>query len=350
MCEFLHDIIYDVAVEALSSVIFVIISFLFVFLCLSIRRCRILKDLREWLYPPDRVFPCRQDITEFHVLDSTHYKSVYSEEEIKKMVSSSGKKNVFNGICVRMDKIINGKCYLSKVGFYDFLVSNLTYLPTNKNLMSTFDIMRCYIFDSEFRSVISLESRIRTRIDGYERIKSFEDVLAIDELANIITVSILLEDSNGDLLLVKRGNKVAVSSGTYAVSAAGSVAENDLTESNPFLSCATRELREELGLEVSLRCTDVVISRQKLQPAVLFHGNLSVPFIDVLEKMRNADDFKEENESLFVVPKNRVMGLVHRMQFTDVAAYQLFQASGCNRTEWLWKYCTMNEIERYKIL
>lgn len=241
-----------------------------------------MKDFRKWLFLSNRVFTCNQSIYGFCVNEDTPYKSVYSEEEIAKMISTSGKKNVFNGTCIRLDKVVDGICYLSKVGFYDFLVSNLTYLPANKNLMSTFDMLRCYVFDPEFRSVLGLESRIRTRVKGYKTIRSFYDILAIKELANIVTVSVLLEDAASNVLLVKRGNKVAVSFGAYAVSSAGSVTEDDLLETDPFLSCAMRELKEELNLEVPLQYTGVVISRQKFQPAVLFYGKLGMKFMDVI--------------------------------------------------------------------
>lgn len=308
-----------------------------------------MKDFRKWLFPSNRVFTCNQSIHGFCVNEDTPYKSVYSEEEIAKMISTSGKKNVFNGTCIRLDNVVDGICYLSKVGFYDFLVSNLTYLPANKNLMFTFDMLRCYVFDPEFRSVLGLESRIKTRVKGYKTIRSFEDVLEVKELANIVTVSVLLEDVAGNVLLVKRGNRVAVSSEVYAVSLAGSVAEEDLSESDPFLSCAIRELKEELNLEISLQCTEIVISRQKLQPAVLFYGKHRVKFTEVIDTMVHAIDFKEENSSLFAVPKKKVMGFVHQLQFTDVAAYQLFQISGCSYRQWLLKYCNRRELEKYKI-
>lgn len=76
-----------------------------------------------------------------------------------------------------------------------------------------------------------------------------------------------------------------MSSGVYGVSATGSLEECDLLKPNPFLSCANRELEEELYLSVDLVFTGLVASRQKLQPVALFYGKLPVYCASVLNSV-----------------------------------------------------------------
>ena len=65
---------------------------------------------------------------------------------------------------------------------------------------------------------------MKAAVYRYQR-RDFNQILAIDELANIVAVSVLLQDSTGRYLIVHRGNKVAISSGNFATSCAGSVSE-----------------------------------------------------------------------------------------------------------------------------
>lgn len=163
---------------------------------------------------------------------------------------------------------------------------------------------------------------MKAAVYRYQR-RNFNQILAIDELANIVAVSVLLQDSTGRYLIVHRGNKAAISSGNFATSCAGSVSKEDLQDENPFIACAKRELKEELNLECDLKVDGVVISRQKIQPAVLLSGTLDFTFEETYDAMIAAEDFHEENSELFAVPREKFVGIVKHYQFTDIAAYQL---------------------------
>ena len=54
-----------------------------------------------------------------------------------------------------------------------------------------------------------MEHRVKAAVYRYQR-RNFNQILAIDELANIVAVSVLLQDSTGRYLIVHRGNKVAI--------------------------------------------------------------------------------------------------------------------------------------------
>ena len=204
------------------------------------------------------------------------------------------------------------------------MTTNLLLLPASNNLIS----MRQILYSNDYKRRKELEFKIKDAVNRKE-LKSANGVLSQKHLANIVTVSILLKDSLNNVLLVKRGKNVAISSGKFAVAAAGSVAVEDLESDNPFLACAYRELEEELEItDVKLRITELVISKQKMQPAVLVYGEINGSFCDRAESMRNAPDFNSENQSLYVVPETAIRKAIKKLQFTDVAAYQLYTVAG----------------------
>ena len=309
-----------------------------------------MKDRRKIRYPEKRVLVADSLPTTFHRLETTAFVNPFTEEEIKFLIKADKKKNLTNGRCVRLESFSDGVCTLGIVGFFDFLSTNLVYLPASKSLQSPIKGVKKILYDDRFKKEKSLENRIKSMIDADGKLNTFNKVLETESLANIVTVSMLLEDRNGNLLLVKRGNKVVVSSGNFAVSAAGSVAEEDLEKENPFLECAQREIKEELGLDVDLEMTCMVVSKQKMQPAVLFKGKVDKSFSELVDTMRSAPDFKEENQSLFSIPKNVIPSLVTHFQFTDVAAYQLFLESDKRGIAWRLNSIKNVNIEDYKIV
>ena len=251
-------------------------------------------------------------------------------------------KTLFNGCTVRLDSLQNGTAILSKVGFFDFMTTNLIIKPNNSAKRSAMANMYSALFSDQVKQVMRLEQRVKAAVIDQPR-KTFDDVIAIRELANIITVSVLIKDCTGRALLVHRCNKVAVSSGSFATSCAGSLDERDLAADNPFLSCAQRELKEELNLECRLHLDNIVISKQKLQPAALFSGKIESRFEDIYQQMISAPDYKEENCELFAVPPENLNGVVKKYQFTDVAAFQIAAFTS------KWFSIVPHNIEKYKL-
>lgn len=340
--------IIDILIDAITQILAICLTTLFAtlayLLCYYVQRSKFMKNLRRLVRPQNRVFVHKGAISGFRVNEKSRFHRLLNEEEQQIILSQDAKRKLFNGESVRLDAIeADGTVVLSEVGFFDFMTTNLVIKPASRSKRSAFSSLYATLFSSQVKEAKSLERKVKAAIYGQPR-RSFDDVIAIDELANIVTVSVSLEDSTGRVLIVRRGHKVAISSGNFATSCTGSVADSDLTEVNPFLSCAKRELKEELDLDCELQLESIVISKQKLQPAVLFSVKLDCTFEEVHQRMINAPDFNEENSELFAVPKDRLAAVVKRYQFTDVAAFQL--AGQCNK----WWLIIPRSIEKYKLV
>ena len=117
---------------------------------------------------------------------------------------------------------------------------------------------------------------------------------------NIIAISVLIKDTLGKYLLVKRSNKVKVSRNIIGVSATGSLLWSDLYESDPIRHSVKKELSEELSLKVEdyqISICDFYISKDKLQP--VFICNVLVDDLSVLLKETIKLNF--ENKEVFLV-------------------------------------------------
>lgn len=303
-----------------------------------------MKDIRRLINPRKRVFICPIQLKDIVVNENSQFNMLLSENEQLTILQQDGKgKTLFNGRAVRLDELReDGTAVLSIVGFFDFMTTNLVVKPASRTKKTAFGNLYSALFSAQVKTVSKLEHRVKAAVYSQKR-KSFTDILAIRELANIVTVSILIKDSMNRVLLVHRGNKVAISSGNFATSCTGSLAEEDLSRENPFIACAQRELKEELNLDCKLYIVDIAISKQKLQPAVLLCGSIESKFEDLYKKMISAPDFREENSELFAVPVNALPGIVKRHQFTDVAAYQL--AGKISN----WASVIPHSIEKYKL-
>ena len=337
----ISEIIQNIVVNILTILVSVLLAAIAYFIVYEIQHSKFMKDIRRFIRPSKRVFVTDKVPTKFSIQD-TNFHKVLSDEEQKILLDFECKANLFNGTVIRLDKLTRNTATLSRVRFFDFMTTNLVVKPASKRKMPFYKALYLNFFDKRNKEFHSLEGKVKSAVLPYRK-KSFDDVLAINELANIVTVSVLLEDREGNVLLVKRGSNVAVSSGMFATSCTGSLSDEDLETDNPFISCAERELKEELNLQCDLSIEQVVISKQKLQPAVLLTGKIDRSFQSVYGTMSSAQDFNVENQTLYSVPKTQLAGIVKHYQFTDVAAYQL--AGNCDS----WFFVPNVNIEMYAL-
>lgn len=235
--------------------------------------------------------------------------------------------DAFNGKAVRLDKIKNlGETTflnISMIDFYDFLSTTMVY--KQKASLITFCEDHNRLKEKEL-----IENYCRS-IEGIESNSSFEKIITQNDVSNIIAVSILVEDSNGDVGIVHRSEKVAVSSGVFGVTVTGVLDELDFLEEDPFTACAKRELKEELNINVdSLDFDELVMSKQKLQPIVLFNLKLDQTWKDLLPSIKMAEDFKKEAQGFFAVPVSKLSDLLASETFSEAAAYQIWKRSDCS--------------------
>lgn len=319
MC-IIENVLVNVLTVAFTAVT-VTVAYLMIY---YLQRSKHMKNVRRFIKPVNRIIRSDKSIKSVRVSEVTYFNRILTEDEQRIILQKDAKRNLFNGKSVRLDNLTeNGDAVLSVVGFFDFMTTNLVIKPSSRSTRTAFSNIYAALFSDTVKEANRLERRIKAAIYGQPR-KKFDDILKIKELANIVTVSVLIKDCTGRSLIVRRGKNVAISSGNFAVACTGSVSEEDLySNENPFIHCAKRELAEEINLECNLNIDSVVISKQKLQPAVLLSGCIDGKFEDLLNVMTSAIDYSEENESLFAVPSEVLPGIVKKYQFTDVAAFQL---------------------------
>ena len=259
----------------------------------------------------------------FEVSENTLYRPMFTNSEIELIVKVRASYATFNGDAIRLDSFKNGKCVLSKVGFYDFISSNLLVSIGSQGMTTSDKLINELVTDPALSKVNECKKLLLNRIKAKGKLKSVNDVLAINELSNIIAVSVYLEDECGNVLFVERSKNVIVSAKMLSVACSGSMTTEDLSSSNPFLACAFRELKEELNIEADLKFQQLIISLEKYQPVVLVKGIVKGNFTNYKKDIMKAKDFNVENTHVYSVPKKLVKSMLNTYKFTDAAGYQL---------------------------
>lgn len=345
MLEYLNEILEDLLADIIGITITGLVVWCAFLISYYLKRNELF--FYKGISPFNRVFRCNGielDKMKIQIIQDK-FENIYKEEEQKQLLVHSSGKKLFNGDMVRLFKVEENTCFVQEIKYFDFLTTNLVYRPASSKLLAPKDALWHMMFDEEFRTRTKLENRLKAKVTWYGPLKTFDDVLGVQEFANAIAISVILRDKEDNVLMVRRGGKNAISSGTFAVSATGSLTKEDLIKKNPFVSAGCREVEEELNLRVELLIKEIIIVKQKYQPVVLLEGKVGKEFKELKEEIKRAKDYNDENTSLYSVPSNKIKGVVRKYRFTDTSAYQLVGKS--NSIEWF--FCLKKDIRKYEI-
>jgi len=207
MMDFVSSVIQNIIANFVTALIVALFAYMLLYLRLSGFGQR----LRKYIHPKKRVvvFP---DFSIEHVvkLENSGFESPINERERDILVnfytSRNGVRSATNGVAVRLDGLKkNGVNHyvpeISKVGFHDFIATNLTVFPANAPVRS---VRGQFLAINKWVSSFSILNTVSAEVKKHGKPESVADVLANRSLANIIAVSILIEDINGRVCLVKK--------------------------------------------------------------------------------------------------------------------------------------------------
>lgn len=254
--------------------------------------------------------------------------SPHEQEALVRFYALMNGSDPFDGRCVRLDRLAP-EAEVSEVGFFDLLATNLTAYPDNiatPGLWLRFSAVRQWI------SLVPVLQQVRQAAKtGGDRPRSVEEALANPHMANVAAVSVLVMDSNRKAAIVQRQSRLAVSSGQFGTTAAGTVSDKDLSAGDPFLGAARRELYEETGIEPeSLEFEALVLPVQKMQPIFLYTAYITKPWQAMASLLEQATDFHRETAHMFLLgmddPK-AIASFLATARITDAAAYHIWLAA-----------------------
>lgn len=231
-----------------------------------------------------------------------------------------------SGTVIRLDKL-NPEIQVSKVGFFDLLATNMTVYPTNIRIVGLYNQLKGlfhWIFIYPLLHKITSTSLIGDYIP-----KTVDQILSNTNMANAVAVSVFIMDSSNNIAVVRRQKKLAVASGLFAATAAGTVSEKDLEYlDDPFINAAKRELWEETGLEVRLSLESIVISRQKMQPVFLYLGKIEEKWEDIYKNMQKARDYNKEISNIIKIDirnPDEIVNFLIENELSNASAFHLWR-------------------------
>lgn len=220
----------------------------------------------------------------------------FTSDEVAELARVVGGENVVNAPVARLEELRLdeeakvAELALSESDFYSFLATNILYgAPV---------AVVSQIKDEALREKALLFKDSMVPVG----VVTTHDV----RLANALATSLIIEDSDGNIVLTERVAGLPVGAGLYGVSATSGVSIDDVLDGAPVVGAVAREARKSLGVDID--AGDIVIQgigfgKTKHQPAILCHVKLSHPLsvedIEVSDKNKRALLVAKDDQEFF---------------------------------------------------
>lgn len=220
----------------------------------------------------------------------------FTSDEVAELARVVGGENVVNAPVARLEELRLdeeakvAELALSESDFYSFLATNILYgAPV---------AVVSQIEDEALREKALLFKDTMVPVG----VVTTHDV----RLANALATSLVIEDSDGNIVLTERVAGLPVGAGLYGVSATSGVSIDDVLDGAPVVGAVAREARKSLGVDID--ASDIVIQgigfgKTKHQPAILCHVKLSHPLsvedIEVSDKNKRALLVAKDDQEFF---------------------------------------------------
>ena len=220
----------------------------------------------------------------------------FTSDEVAELARVVGGENVVNAPVARLEELRLdeeakvAELALSESDFYSFLATNILYgAPV---------AVVSQIEDEALREKALLFKDSMVPVG----VVTTHDV----RLANALATSLIIEDSDGNIVLTERVAGLPVGAGLYGVSATSGVSIDDVLDGAPVVGAVAREARKSLGVDID--AGDIVIQgigfgKTKHQPAILCHVKLSHPLsvedIKVSDKNKRALLVAKDDQEFF---------------------------------------------------
>lgn len=220
----------------------------------------------------------------------------FTSDEVAELARVVGGENVVNAPVARLEELRLdeeakvAELALSESDFYSFLATNILYgAPV---------AVVSQIKDEALREKALLFKDSMVPVG----VVTTHDV----RLANALATSLVIEDSDGNIVLTERVAGLPVGAGLYGVSATSGVSIDDVLDGAPVVGAVAREARKSLGVDID--AGDIVIQgigfgKTKHQPAILCHVRLSYPLlvedIKVSDKNKRALLVAKDDQEFF---------------------------------------------------
>lgn len=220
----------------------------------------------------------------------------FTSDEVAELARVVGGENVVNAPVARLEELRLdeeakvAELALSESDFYSFLATNILYgAPV---------AVVSQIEDEALREKALLFKDTMVPVG----VVTTHDV----RLANALATSLVIEDSDGNIVLTERVAGLPVGAGLYGVSATSGVSIDDVLDGAPVVGAVAREARKSLGVDID--AGDIVIQgigfgKTKHQPAILCHVKLPHPLsiedIKVSDKNKRALLVAKDDQEFF---------------------------------------------------
>ncbi len=230
--------------------------------------------------------------------------------------------NLHNGMSVNLvgiDVTDKMEIQFSLIEFFDVFVFN--------NFRSlNYDFIEYLKHNSDYKKIKIYHNLVEYYGLLAEDFNDIDHFLQCAEIPKPVAVSVLVRTADNKYVVTKRPMHLAIGAGLASVSSTGALEVEDFKSSNPFFSCASKELFEELSIEIfpeNINVLGIAIGENKLQPVVVINVSTSATSGDVFNKSKNATDYDLEISSLYALSDEELKVFLHSNKFTEVGRFHI---------------------------
>lgn len=236
--------------------------------------------------------------------------------------------NIHNGKSVNLESVLdndlNFVIEVSVIEFFDvFLFNRLRGIDSGfieylENLSDFTDI-------EIYRMLVAYNQSLMAK---YSNISEF---IENSDIPKPIAVSVMVCTLDGFYLVTERPAHLAIGGGLSSVSVTGAVEVEDLKHSNPFASCISRELREELNLDISIEDIELLgigLGERKMQPVVLANVVVDIDYKSIIHDSRNASEYTLEVEGLRALTADGLKKFIEDNNLTEIGKFHIQMLMG----------------------
>lgn len=236
--------------------------------------------------------------------------------------------NIHNGKSVNLESVLvddlNFVIEVSVIEFFDvFLFNRLRGIDSGfieylENLSDFTDI-------EIYRMLVAYNQSLMAK---YSNISEF---IENSDIPKPIAVSVMVCTLDGFYLVTERPAHLAIGGGLSSVSVTGAVEVEDLKHSNPFASCISRELREELNLDISIEDIELLgigLGERKMQPVVLANVVVDIDSKSIIHDSRNASEYTLEVEGLRALTTDGLKKFIEDNNLTEIGKFHIQMLMG----------------------
>lgn len=159
-----------------------------------------------------------------------------------------------------------------------------------------------------------------------KQVSSFESLVSMGLSSNVLAISVLIKDEDGNYLLTKRSSSLGIGAGVVGVSVTGTVDRKDIGFGNTVMHCAERVLDSTFDIceyILDIHLSSFVAGHNKLQPAAIINCTINKSLSELEYTVNKSGGCSNRIDDIYVVNAELLRDVIESEKLSEIAEYHL---------------------------